>query len=130
MKNYVAPKNARSSAQIFLIYHHLYYQYLLYNHSNNEIVDLPLQQKVFVEEEAGTGKGFIIKTICNINRKIDDLPNYKKFYVFSMSNARSLESILCKKFNMGNKNVSGGIYTSSKYVYVFNEKIAKQNNLI
>ena len=64
------------------------------------------------------------------DRNINELPNYKKFYVFSMSNARSLESILCKKFQMGNKNVSGGIYVNSKYVYVFNEKIAKKNELI
>lgn len=63
-------------------------------------------------------------------RSIDELPDYKKFYVFSMSNARTLESSLSVKFQMGNKNVSGGIYTSTKYIYVFNEKTAKLNGLI
>jgi len=64
------------------------------------------------------------------DRKINDLPNYKKFYAFSMSNARNIESYLCNKFKMGNKNVSGGIYINSKYIYIFNEKTAKRNNLI
>lgn len=64
------------------------------------------------------------------DRNIDELPNYKKFYAFSMSNARSIESSLCKKFKMGNKNVSGGIYIKSKYNYVFNESIALKNKLI
>jgi hypothetical protein len=64
------------------------------------------------------------------DRNIDDLPFYKKFYVFSMSNARNLESSLCKKFGMGNKDISGGIYINSKYLYVFNQKMAKKNGLI
>jgi hypothetical protein len=63
-------------------------------------------------------------------RNIDELPNYKKFYMHSMSNARSLEVKLFKKFKLGNSPTMGGIYIRSKYVYVFHEPSAKLQGLI
>ena len=63
-------------------------------------------------------------------RKIDELPHYKKFYLYSMSNARSLEFTLYKKYSMGKSNIIGGIYIHSKYVYVFHEPSARLNGLI
>ncbi|MEZ4841487.1 MAG: hypothetical protein R2821_08225 [Flavobacteriaceae bacterium] len=58
-------------------------------------------------------------------RRIDDLTNYKKFYLYTMSNARELESRLFQKHGMGKSNIKGGIYIHSKYVYVFFDPIAK-----
>lgn len=63
-------------------------------------------------------------------RKIDDLPHYKKFYLYTMSNARNLESMLFKKFGMGKSNITGGIYIHSNYVYVFYAPTAKLTGLI
>lgn len=63
-------------------------------------------------------------------RKIDELPHYKKFYLYTMSNARSLESTLFRKFSMGKSNITGGIYIHSKYVYVFHEPTARLNGFI
>jgi hypothetical protein len=63
-------------------------------------------------------------------RKIDELPHYKKFYLYSMSNARSLESKLFEKYQMGNSSIKGGIYINSKYVYVFHEPTARLNGFI
>ncbi|WP_419212054.1 hypothetical protein ACNR9Q_15050 [Maribacter sp. X9] len=64
------------------------------------------------------------------SRNIEDLPNYKKFYLYSMSNARMLESRLFKKYGMGNSNTTGGIYIHSKYVYVFHEQNARLKSLL
>ena len=63
-------------------------------------------------------------------RKIDELPYYKKFYLYTMSNARSLESKLFGKYEMGNSAIKGGIYINSKYVYVFHEPTARLNGFI
>ena len=63
-------------------------------------------------------------------RKIDELPYYKKFYLYSMSNARSLESKLFEKYQMGNSSIKGGIYINSKYVYIFHEPTARLNGFI
>jgi hypothetical protein len=63
-------------------------------------------------------------------RKIDELPYYKKFYLFTMSNARNLEAKLFKKYGMGNSAIKGGIYINSKYVYVFHEPTARLNGFI
>lgn len=59
------------------------------------------------------------------NYKLTSLPDYKKFYSFSMSNARAVESKLCEQFKMDANNTHGGIYIYSKYNYVFNKKKAK-----
>jgi hypothetical protein len=63
-------------------------------------------------------------------RKIDELPFYKKYYLYTLSNARSLESNLFKKYGMGNSDIKGGIYIHSKYVYVFHEPTARLNGYI
>lgn len=63
-------------------------------------------------------------------RNVNELPYYKKFYLHSMSNARKLESILYKKYKMGNTNNKGGIYIHSKYVYIFHEPTARLQGLI
>jgi hypothetical protein len=63
-------------------------------------------------------------------RNLKELPYYKKFFLYSMSNASSLESKLYNKFKMGNSDVKGGIYIHSKYVYVFHVPTARLNGLI
>lgn len=63
-------------------------------------------------------------------RNLDDLPHYKKFYLYTVSNARALEAELFKKFRMGNTSAQGGIHVTSKYLYVFHKKKAMLNGLI
>jgi hypothetical protein len=64
------PENARTEGQKFIIYHHLFYQWLLTQYENGDIQDLPEMQNVYVEGLPGTGKTFVINTIRNMIRKI------------------------------------------------------------
>jgi hypothetical protein len=60
------PEVAKTDAQKFLIYHHLYWQWKLYQYRNGIIIDLPSMQTIYVEGLPGTGKTFIINTLCNV----------------------------------------------------------------
>ena len=64
------PENAKSEDQKFLIFHHLYHQYLLLNylHLDNAHAKRPAQQTVLVEGLPGVGKSFITNTLRNITR--------------------------------------------------------------
>ena len=71
------PENAKSDAQKILIYHHLYYQYLLHqyqenlrDHEQSNQPPPPPTQCVFCEGKPGTGKTFVVNTCRNMNRKI------------------------------------------------------------
>ncbi len=47
------------------------------------------------------------------------LLHYKKFYAYSMTNARRIEMMLCEKWGLGHCSVAGGIRGTSKWVYVY-----------
>jgi hypothetical protein len=60
------PENAKTDAQKLLIYHYLYCQWKLCQYTNGIITTLPPIQTIYVEGLPGTGKTFIINTLCNI----------------------------------------------------------------
>lgn len=63
-------------------------------------------------------------------KELEELAHYGKFYLHSMSNARVLESILNRDYNMGNYDLAGGIGKNSTYIYVFHYPKARLNGII
>ena len=64
------PENCRGDSQKFIIYHNLYYQYMLFQHSLDDSNENPNQQFIFVEGKPGTGKTFVVRTLQYINSVI------------------------------------------------------------
>ncbi len=77
-----------------------------------------------------TTKSNLRQTAHKRERKLKELVRYGKFYVYSMSNARALESSLFVEYGMGNTDRLGGIGKNSTYVYVFHARQAQLNGLI
>ncbi len=57
------PENAKTDAQRFIIYHHLYWQWIWSLFRNGEINEIPPMQKNYVEGVPGVGKTFVINTL-------------------------------------------------------------------
>lgn len=53
-------------------------------------------------------------------RKLENLACFKSWYIFSFSNARTLEKELCSTLQLGSCQVIGGAKLNSKRVYVYN----------
>jgi hypothetical protein len=64
------PENAKTDGQKFLIYHHLYWQYIWYQHRNGQYENVPPMQTIYVEGLPGVGKTFLINTLRNICKNI------------------------------------------------------------
>ena len=60
------PENAKTDAQKFIIYHHLYWQRQWYLFQNRLINIIPPMQTIYVEGLPGVGKTFLINTLRNI----------------------------------------------------------------
>ena len=60
------PENAKTDAQKFVVYHHLYWQRVWYLFRNREIDIVPPMQTIYVEGLPGVGKTFVINTLRNI----------------------------------------------------------------
>ena len=69
------PENARTDGQKFIIYHHLFYQWLLDQYDKGHLEQLPEMQNVLVEGLPGTGKTFVINTLRNMIRKMHKTNN-------------------------------------------------------
>ena len=77
------PKNYRGDSQKFIIFHNLYYQYLLSQHSVGEVNVTPNQQFIFVKGKPGTGKTCVVRTLQYINHVMHK-SNYVSYHLLQL----------------------------------------------